>query len=116
MVGSDVNSSIVNVPLEQEKSQGEEHEHFPQLERMAALLAGHDPICTNLHGRARLDITLVRIEQIDRKAPLPAPVPAYLVHAQAMGIAKGEIGACAAVECLRPAVRIGDVQLTHRHI
>src|SRR5206468_2716632 len=98
-------TSIVDVPLEQQKSQGEEHQPLPQGTRLAALLAGHDPFGTNLHGRARLDITLVRIEQIDREAALPAAVPAYLVHAQAIRVPESEIGTRAAAERLRLAVR-----------
>src|SRR5690349_15846963 len=76
---SDIDASIVKVPLRHQQAQGQEYQRRPQLAGLPALLTGLDPLSPDLNQGPRLDVALVSVQQVDGKAALCAVGPVYLV-------------------------------------
>ena len=62
---SNLHPPVVHPPLDQQEHQPQRHRPPPQLPRLPAGRPGRDLRLPDLHRRPRLDLALVRIEQVD---------------------------------------------------
>src|SRR5947209_1164131 len=112
MGGSDVNPSIVDVPLHQQEPEGNEDEPFPQLARLVAVAAlAVDGDGADLDTRARLDVAFLGVEQVDGKAALPRAIPEDAVGTHAVSVTIRKIGPRATADGLGTTARVLDLHL-----
>src|SRR5439155_4815950 len=109
-----VNPPAVNVPLEQKHRERGQHDPLPQLERLPALLSGDELVAADVDGRARRDVALAGVEQIDGKGHAAFVTAGDLVQTEAVGLFEDEVRPSAALEAPPRAVRRRHLHPLHR--